>query len=301
MLRSLVGSEMCIRDSLYIASGAIAVVMLCFSQVKSLEELGWTAVFGVSSITVPIVIVFIHAFVHEAPAGDDTLLNTETTWGACMSNLVGGVVFAYSGQILFPNFIASMKEPDEFPKCVFMSSSCMFAIYMVVAGLGYALLGKSVKSPITSDLGKAGASVVAEIVLIFHVVVGYAISANVFNGFVFYKIFPEADKMSADLSTKCFWFLITLGTIAVAFVIANVIPVFSDIVNLQGSTLGVLITYNLPALMYLKLCKPTGARRTHVWFFFFLGLGLMVVGTLGSFDQLIKDLGKGGVFPCKQK
>eukprot|EP00656_Telonema_subtile_P007911 TRINITY_DN13713_c0_g1_i4.p1 TRINITY_DN13713_c0_g1~~TRINITY_DN13713_c0_g1_i4.p1 ORF type:complete len:464 (+),score=95.14 TRINITY_DN13713_c0_g1_i4:125-1516(+) len=283
---------------LYAASGVIAFVMLAFTQKRSLQEMGWTAVFGVTSIAVPLVIVFSHAISNKTPEGDDQAINSNTGWGHFCSNLVGGVVFAFSGQILFPNFIGNMAKPEEFPKCVYASSAVMTLIYLTVACCGYALLGSKTPSPVTDDLGKGAASVIAELVLIFHVVVGYAIGANVFNSFVYLKLWPDADVMSDDPQTKIYWFLVTLSTIAFAFMVANLIPVFSDIVNLNGSTLGVMITYNIPALMYLKVCKCDEGKRTRVWCFFALGCGMMAVGTIGGIVSLADDLGKNGVFPC---
>eukprot|EP00656_Telonema_subtile_P016263 TRINITY_DN18579_c0_g1_i1.p1 TRINITY_DN18579_c0_g1~~TRINITY_DN18579_c0_g1_i1.p1 ORF type:complete len:468 (-),score=144.96 TRINITY_DN18579_c0_g1_i1:262-1665(-) len=283
---------------LYEASGVIAVIMLCFSQVRSLEELGWTAVFGVSSIAVPIVIVFVHAATHPTYAGDDVLFNHDTPWDKFLSNLVGGVVFAYAGQTLFPNFMASMADPRDFPKCVYGSSIVMTVIYATVAVLGYVFLGDKVQSPVTNDLGEGWASVTAEVVLIFHVVVGYAVSANVFNGFIFSKVFPEEDLMGSSFLIRLKWFSITVGSIALAFVVANVIPVFSDFVNLYGSSLGVLITYHFPSIMYLKLCSPSGWALARVRMFMLLGTGLFCAGTLGSAVTLGKAFGKNGVFPC---
>eukprot|EP00658_Telonema_sp_P-2_P036804 TRINITY_DN2654_c0_g1_i3.p1 TRINITY_DN2654_c0_g1~~TRINITY_DN2654_c0_g1_i3.p1 ORF type:complete len:449 (-),score=135.02 TRINITY_DN2654_c0_g1_i3:410-1756(-) len=283
---------------LYEASGVVAFIMICFSQKRNLRELGWASIFGVTSIAVPLIIVFCHALSHETPKGDDKFINTDTNWGKFCSNLVGGVVFAFSGQILFPNFIANMQQKQDFPKCVATSSGAMTAIYLLVASLGYSLLGSDTKDPVTDDLGQGGASVVAELVLIFHVVVGYAISANVFNTFVYMKMFPGEDPLKDGPNVALKWLAITIGSIAAAFVIANVIPVFSDIVNLNGSTLGVFITYHLPAKMYIKLCEPSESEMKHLYFFMALGTGLCAVGTIGGLYSLAEDMGKNGVFPC---
>ena len=51
-----------------------------------------------------------------------------------------------------------------------------------------------------------------------------------------------------------------------------------------------MITYNFPAYIYIKLIKPPEDVEKRVWCFFYLGCGMMFVGTLGSFYTLIDDM-----------
>ena len=54
--------------------------------------------------------------------------------------------------------------------------------------------------------------------------------------------------------------------------------------------IGVMITYNFPAYIYIKCIKPPEDVEKRVWGFFYLGIGMMFVGTIGSFYTLFDDM-----------
>jgi len=271
------------------ASAAVLTLTIPISQVRQLGALAVATVAGVTSIAVPLIIVFVHALTDPATEGNRTVVNQDTEWAPFLSNLIGGVAFAFSGQVLFPEFMHEMTSPEDFPKSVVLSTVVMMLIYGTVACFSYALLGDSVESPVTASVPAGVAGVAANLVLLFHVLVGFAISANAFNNIVFTRAFPDYIG-SYTAAGRSRWLLVTVVTGASAYLIAEIMPNFGDFISVQGTTMGVFITYIIPSMCYVRLDNPQGKERVLVYCFAAYGVALMVAGTLGSVDDLITSL-----------
>ena len=71
-------------------------------------------------------------------------------YSACIS----GMVFAFTGQPIMLEMQAEMREPQHFPKAVWLSYSILFVVYTCVAVLSYLACGRSTPGDIL--LGVAG-------------------------------------------------------------------------------------------------------------------------------------------------
>ena len=62
---------------------------------------------------------------------------------------------------------------------------------------------------------------------------------------------------------KLAWFGVTLGTLALWFIIANMIPFLQDLMGLMGATCGMALTYFFPIVFALQVLGPNklGARQ----------------------------------------
>lgn len=95
-----------------------------------------------------------------------------------------------------------------------------------------------------------------------------------------------------------------------AFIIANVIPVFNELVSLVGALLGIFISWQPTACMWFYDNWNRNKRpRTITWKFMVcwsawviaIGTFLMVAGTYGSILAIIKSYKKSGAsaaFSC---
>ena len=310
---SLSSSDFC----QYWASIAVFAFTIPISQVRELGALAWATVAGVTSIAVPLIIVFVHAFTSPDYTGNSYVVNHHTAWAPFLSNLIGtnappcatvspgpnwwvtgGVAFAFSGQVLFPEFMHEMKAPGEFHQSILLSSSLMFVIYLSVSCVAYGTLGDTVASPVTNSVPVGAPGVIANLVLLFHVLVGFSISANAFNNIVFVRAFPDSVG-KYTIGARLRWFFVTVCTVVGAYIIAEIMPNFGDFVSVLGSTVGVCITFIIPSVCYMKIVQPKGAELACVHVFNAYGVVLLLLGTVGSFDTLISDLAKdGGVFKC---
>ena len=183
------------------------------------------------------------------------------------------------------------------PRCVFIIKLLAHVCHLQIAVGGYALYGMQVQSPITEILDAGWDSVLAQLVLLFHVLIGYAISANALNKFIFTRIYSDHIH-NFEMGGRLRWFGVTLVTCAVAYLVAEVVPAFSDFVNLQGSTVGVFITYNVPSACYLRMLQPTGLKRVAVHMYNAFGIVIMLLGTVGTLDTMAKKIIHSGVFLC---
>ena len=218
-------------------------------------------------------------------------------WDTFLSNLIGGVTCSYAGQSLVPEFIYEMEKPPEFKKSIWFATILITTVYGIVAATGYALLGSGVQSPITNSLGTGPANIVSQLVLLFHVMIGYALAANSWNTFLVGRVFTM-HASDGDSIARLKWLSVTVITASAAAVVAEIVPDFAGFTNLIGSTLSVWITYNIPALCYLRLSKPQGVLRVLIYLYNMYGIFMTIVGTASTLSIMSEQLRHVGVFQC---
>jgi hypothetical protein len=98
------------------------------------------------------------------------------------------ITFLWIGQILYPSFIAEMKEPRDFPKALAALTVLELILFTVVAAVGYNYMGQYSTAPSIGSLSEPWARKSAfAFVLVPTVVIG-AIYSNVAAKFVFKRI-----------------------------------------------------------------------------------------------------------------
>ena len=81
-------------------------MVLPVAQVREMGALACATMAGVTSVAVPLVVVFVHMIADPQTDGNDHMFNVgngeDAGWGNFLSNAVGGVAFAFSGQVKHP-------------------------------------------------------------------------------------------------------------------------------------------------------------------------------------------------------
>lgn len=62
------------------------------------------------------------------------------------------ITFLWIGQILYPSFIAEMREPRDFPKALAALTALEMALFLVVSVVGYYYLGQYAQAPMIGSL-----------------------------------------------------------------------------------------------------------------------------------------------------
>lgn len=163
------------------------------------------------------------------------------------------IAWAFIGQLTIPTFISEMKNPKEFPKVVYAVSVAEMTLTVLAGSLILVWTGaESIKSPAfpTHPLFKLicvwlGLPTIIFLGVLFsvsfqtsiHLLGRLTCLPQILNSkLVFFQIF--AGSKHRDTKTKMStisWGLIVGGTWALAFLIAEVIPFFTDMLSLMSS------------------------------------------------------------------
>lgn len=202
---------------------------------------------------------------------------------------VTNIVFAYAGHVAFFSFISELKNPKDFPKALYLLQITDTSLYLIVAIVVYRYAGSDVASP---ALGSAGTIVkkVAFGIALPTILIAGVIYGHVASKYIYVRLFRGTKHMSQRTwlavgswmaITGVFWFI--------AFVIAESIPNFNDLLSLISSLFASWFTYGLSGVFWLFLNKGKwGASKKNMaltavnWGLVLLGLAIMVMGLYAS-------------------
>eukprot|EP00937_MAST-01D_sp_MAST-1D-sp2_P007967 g7967.t1 len=256
-----------------VASAVVTVSILPAFQMRSLSSLFTFTIIGLICIFVPLIIVLTHVgqdgsaeqvVDREYPAENVA----HSSWVVSVSALFN-FVFAFTGQVLYVEFMAEMRTPGDFTKVVYASGGLMCSVYLFVASLCYGLVGSTVAAPVTNAMPHTWRKGLANALLYVHVYVAFLINGNVLNNAVARYTLPKRLQRSRGA-----WFAVTLATASVAFLLSNLISFFEDLLSIIGASLGMATTYTLPCVLALKLV-PMSPREAG-----FVRVLLLVTGVL---------------------
>lgn len=203
---------------------------------------------------------------------------------------VTNIVFAYAGHVAFFSFISEFKNPREFPKALFLLQFCDTAMYLIAGMVIYRFGGEQVVSP---ALGAAAPPVnkVAWGIAIPTIIIAAVIYGHVAAKYIYVRIFRGTKHMHRrTLLSYGSWALITLVLWLIAWIIAESIPVFNDLLALITSLFASWFTYGISGIFWLFMNwgnwfhGPRKIALTCLNFFTFAlgaticGLGLYVSG-----------------------
>ncbi|OJJ08139.1 hypothetical protein ASPVEDRAFT_179311 [Aspergillus versicolor CBS 583.65] len=166
---------------------------------------------------------------------------------------VTNIVFAYCAHVAFFGLLAEMREPRDFPKALYLLQTFEIIFYTVAAVVIYYYAGQSVESP---ALGSAG-PVLKKVA--YGIAIPTIIGAGVVNGhvglkYIYVRLFRGTDRMHRrDLFSIGSWVAIALTCWIIAWIIADAIPVFSDLLSLISSLFASWFSYGLSGVYWLHL------------------------------------------------
>ena len=166
---------------------------------------------------------------------------------------VANIVFAYAGHVAFFSFISELKNPEEYPKALFLLQGCDTSLYLLVAGVVYGYGGKDVASPALGSTGPL-LSKIAYGIAIPTIIIAGVINGHVAAKYIYVRLFRGTEMMSKK-NWKSFgiWALIGLTLWTLAWIIAEAIPVFNDLLALISSLFASWFTYGLSGVFWLYL------------------------------------------------
>ncbi|KAI0672789.1 transmembrane amino acid transporter protein-domain-containing protein [Trametes maxima] len=221
---------------------------------------------------------------------------------------VTDIIFAYSGHVGFFTFIAEMKEPRDFGKALYLLQISDTALYLIIGIVVYAYAGVDTVSPALGNTGVVLRKVSYGIALPTIIIAG-VINGHVCAKLVFIRIFRRGGVHSKHMTSHSWtgwlsWIAICIIIWAFAFIIAEVIPFFNDLLGVISAIFASWFTYGISGIFWFHLTPPSERWSTRTqklksifWgAVILMGAFIMVAGLYASINSIIDGYRFGG-FP----
>lgn len=177
-----------------------------------------------------------------------------TTFVAGM-NAFMNISYTFIGQITIPSFIAEMKEPKDFPKALWAVTIAEIFIFSICGAVIYAYTGTNYNvSPAFGALGNTTYLKVSFSFMIPTLIFLGVLYASVSARFVFFSIFRGSRHMANHTVVGwASWAGILAITWVFAFIIAEVIPFFADLLSLMSSLFDSFFGFIFWGVAYLRM------------------------------------------------
>ncbi|EME87614.1 uncharacterized protein MYCFIDRAFT_212957 [Pseudocercospora fijiensis CIRAD86] len=239
-----------------------------------------------------------------------------TTFVAGM-NAFMNISYTFIGQITLPSFIAEMKEPKDFPKALWAVTIAEIILFSLVGGIVYGYTGTNYNTaPAFGSLGNDVYLKVSFSFMIPTIIFLGVLYASVSARFVFFRLFAETRHMTSNtIIGWAGWAGILAVTWVFAFIIAEVIPFFADLLSLMSSLFDSFFGFIFWGVAYMRMRAAdygsdyfkTRGIRGWIGFIFnivLIGIGLLFLsgGTYASVQSIIDGYEAdnfGGPFTCE--
>lgn len=191
--------------------------------------------------------------------GEPTVLIVATAGTTFVSGMSAflNISYTFIGQITIPSFIAEMKNPNDFPKALWAVTIAEIILFSLVGSVVYAYTGTQYNTaPAFGSLGNELFKKVSFSFMIPTLIFLGVLYASVSARFVFFRLFEGTrHKGNHTMVGWASWAGILAATWIVAFVIAEVIPFFSDLLSLMSSLFDSFFGFIFWGVAYMQMRK----------------------------------------------
>ena len=243
------------------------IVSVIFSMPRTLLKVSYLSIASFISIIAAVLITMIGVGIERPGDGKvDATVDTNLYKGFLA---VTNIIFAYAGtslpkyltfmqliflgHVAFFSFMSELHTPATYPKALFLLQGVDTCMYLIAAIVIYRYASTDVASP---ALGSTSTIVrkVAYGVAIPTIVIAGVINGHVAAKYIYVRLFRGTDRMSKRTwSSFGIWALIVVALWIVAWIIAEAIPVFNDLLGLISALFASWFTYGLSGVFCLYL------------------------------------------------
>lgn len=287
-----------------------AIILLLIAIPPSFTEVAFLGYIDFASILVAILITIVATGVSAAKADGGLSSVNWSAWPKSDISFADGfiattnIMFAYSFSIGQFSFMDEMHSPEDFPKSIWTLGVAEICIYTTTGALIYAFVGQDVQSPALLSAGETVSRIAFGVALPVIFISG-SINVTVVSRYIHGRMFRNS--ITRFINTRNGWltWLAVITTVTtMAWVIAEAIPIFSDLLSISSALFTSGFTYYLPALMWFSLIKEGKwyARKNICksllnCVVFLIGMVVLGGGLYASTSDLVSTSSSPGVFP----
>ncbi|KAL8829009.1 MAG: hypothetical protein Q9170_006358 [Blastenia crenularia] len=300
MMNTITGHATC---TIVFGIVGLAVSLIC-TLPRTLHKVSHMAIVSFISIIAAVMITMIGVGV-EKPGHNVVQVNVHTQFSKTFLATTN-IVFAYAGHVAFFSFISEMKEPETYMKALFLLQGSDVSMYLIVAVVTYRYAGPDVSSP---ALGSTSGILpkLAYGIAIPTIVIAGVINGHVAAKYCYVRLFRGTDQMSKkSWGSYGRWAIIVLLLWTLAWIIAEAIPVFNDLLGLISALFASWFTYGLSGVfwLYMNYGRYRESRQKMAltmlnFLIFLLGLTICALGLYASGVSIAADAkSSNGSFSC---
>ncbi|PYI06715.1 amino acid transporter [Aspergillus sclerotiicarbonarius CBS 121057] len=258
-----------------IVFGVVGMVLSFFLTLpRTLKKVSWFSISSFISILSAVMITMIAIAIQRPGDGHVDATVENSFYKAFLA--VTNIVFAYAGHVAFFGFISEMRVPTDYPKTLYMLQGIDTSMYVITAVVVYRYGGKDVASPALGSTSPL-LSKIAYGIAIPTIVIAGVINGHVACKYIYVRLFRGTDRMhQRGFVAIGSWVLIALILWTLAWIIAEAIPVFNNLLSLITALFASWFTYGLSGVFWLFL--NWGRYVSSSKKVFLTGLNLLVVG-----------------------
>ncbi|PWN27537.1 hypothetical protein BDZ90DRAFT_232512 [Jaminaea rosea] len=311
-----------------------AVMLTLLASPPTFEKFSFLGYVDFVSIIIAILIVMIATGVSgPTPASDWSAWPQPGTTFVQGFAAVTNVLFAYAFVIVQFSLQTEMKNPKDVTKSVIVVGGVQILVYTLTGALIYAFVGQSVESPAILSAGSKTIVRVAFGIAMPVIFISGSINANAVARYVHHRIYSHSRHQYINTGPGWLLWIAILAVLGVvAFVVAEAIPFFSDLLGIISSLLISAFTLWLPSVRGLRFTLMLEAKLTFssplvrvqvLWYFmlrqgaplsrqnlihtllclvcFIYGVTVLGVGTYANVDSIVQKYTVGKVrsaFSC---
>ncbi|KAJ7460949.1 transmembrane amino acid transporter protein-domain-containing protein [Mycena galericulata] len=314
LLNTLSNSALCT-----IGFSAITAVICCITSLpRTLNQLSGLGTFSAVTMGIAVLLAIVFSGIQSEPfgyiSGEPPIVSkfpiAGTTFVSGMSAFLN-ISYTLIGQITIPSFIAEMKEPKDFPKALWAVTICEVVVFTLCGSIMYHYVGfQYMTAPAFASLQPTYKKIAFSFAIPTIVYLG-SLYSSVTARFIFFRLFPNSEhRYSNTVIGWTAWAGIIAVTWVAAFIIAEIIPFFSDMLSLMSSLFDGWFGFIYWGMAYLIL-YPGKTRWAGPWrsfetlvnyFLIAFGFFMLVAGTYVSIQSIIDSYNAsavGSVFSCQ--
>ncbi|KZV69479.1 hypothetical protein PENSPDRAFT_633005 [Peniophora sp. CONT] len=253
-LSTLSNNGLCAVDLLLIFSAATFLLSLP----RALGQISWLGLFSVIMIFICGLLAMIGAGANPTPDRVVVAAASSTFYEAFLA--ITGPVFAFAGHFMFFILISEMKEPRDAMKAAWALQGSSTIYYIIFSVVIYVYLGSAVQSPALLSLPPVWAKITFAIGMVNFLIAG-ALYAHTAAKILFMRIFRGTPHIhSHTILGWAVWATLCFAAVAVAFVLAAAVPIFSDLTGIAASLFAAWFTYGIAGFFWLHDAYYLGDR-----------------------------------------
>ncbi|KAK4549617.1 hypothetical protein LTR36_004918 [Oleoguttula mirabilis] len=288
------------------------VVSFVVSMPRTWKSTSTVSIASCISIATATVIAMVAIGIEKRGVGNTfAVVPAELTSFSRGAMAVSNIVLAYNSQIAFPSIIEEMKEARDFPKALAMLQTLTITIYIVVAVVIYHFAGQDVAAP---AIGSAPLLVrkIAYGIATPTIVVAGVISAVVAAKQIYGDFWHKDPKVLREKSLRAYgsWYGILAALWVVAWLIAEAIPVFGQLLAVIGALFGTWFALGFCGMFWLWMNWQGSMKSSYgiSWkktslaclntAIILMSAAICVFGMYGSIKAIVQDAGGKAPFSC---
>ncbi|KAF2668095.1 hypothetical protein BT63DRAFT_374860 [Microthyrium microscopicum] len=244
-------------------SAIMAIISWCCSLPRTFSALARLATVSAFFTFISVILATIFAGIQDRslypelnPAQILAVPAKGTTFVAGM-NAFMNISYTFIGQITLPSFIAEMKNPRDFPKALWAVTIAEVILFSLVGSIIYAytgVVGQENPAPAFASLGNELYKKVSFSFMIPTLIFLGVLYASVTARFVFFNVFKGSRHVhNHTVVGWASWAAILGVTWVFAFIIAEVIPFFSDLLSLMSSLFDSFFGFIFWGVAYIRM------------------------------------------------